>query len=133
MKADLCPECGSAKVEMSGPGGVILPAGPANCHACGWSGTMKDLMHAQVPELESLSQDAAHAIALEVAATYQALLAQIAAQPIGVAMVQSGMVGMKDTKNLTRMIRAATLGAHKATLEEVEKIQKESQSGGSGN
>ncbi len=56
-----------------------------------------------------------------------------AAQPLGLAMIQSGMVGQKDKKSLTRMIRAATLGAFKATLDEVEKIQKESQSDGPGN
>jgi hypothetical protein len=64
-------------------------------------------------------------IANDVAKTYMRLIAQHAARGLGLAMVQAGIVGPKQPKELTRLIRAASLGAHRATLEEVELMQKE--------
>ena len=130
MKAELCPECGSAKVEVETLGVIMGTDGraKATCDSCGWAGLGKDLIQAEVPE-KGMTQDAAHAIALEVAGAYQVLLSQLAAQPIGLAMLQSGMVGVRDGKVLARLIKAATIGAHRATLDEIEKMQEEAQNG----
>lgn len=125
----LCPECGSGKTEL---GELVGDDMKATCTNCGWEGTHKDLVSAapEEPAPGTIVQpDQAQGIAEEVAKVYMNLLAQHAGQPIGLAMVQAGLVGLKDGKRLARLIRAACLGAHKATLEEVENIQEEIQSG----
>lgn len=123
---EVCPSCGSGKVEV---GSAIIHANaPAECKACGWSGRKEELMTAATPSGEltdDLNPDAALGIAQEVSKAYMTMLAQHAGQPIGLAMVQSGVVGVQDKDSLTRLIRAACMGAHKATLEEVEAMQKE--------
>jgi hypothetical protein len=61
-----------------------------------------------------------------MAEQYMQLLYVGASKVIGAAILQAGLCGQRDTQNLTRMIRAACMGAHKATLEEAEKIASES-------
>lgn len=122
LKTHVCPECGSGKVEISGS--IITDTALAKCSACGWEGTKEKLISAFVPNLPGdLSQDAALSIAQEVSDLYMKLLAQYAGHQIGLAIVQSGIVGVHDKDSLTRLLRAACIGAHKATLEEVESMQ----------
>lgn len=130
MIYSLCPKCGSGKTEL---GDLVGDDMKATCTNCGWEGTHKELLNA-APEKEQapgtiIQPDQALGIAEEVAKAYMNLLAKHAGQSIGLAMVQAGVVGLKDSKRLARLIRAACLGAHKATLDEVEEIQKEVQSG----
>ena len=131
MIIQVCPECGSGKVEM---GSSILGNDAfAECQACGWSGTVGDLLTPSRQEADRevglITQDQALSIAQSVAESYMERLAAHAAKPTGLAMVESGIVGLKDKNRLARLIRAAMKGAHKATLEEVEAIQKELQLG----
>lgn len=123
----VCPECGSGKIDVGSQ--IVTDQAPAKCTACGWTGNFGQLIGAVAPATDDLNPDVALGIAAEVSKLYMNMLAQHAGQPIGLAMVQSGVVGVKDSEALTRLIRAACLGAHKATLEEVEVMQKELQDG----
>ena len=88
----------------------------------------------QAPESQIVgvlgTADMALGIAQEVAKNYLLMLSEEASGAIGRAMVRAGVVGGKeDPKDLGRIIRAATMAAHKATLTEIEDIQKEKQHG----
>lgn len=72
-----------------------------------------------------IDQDRALEIARHMAGQYMKLLYQGVAHPIGTCILQAGLVSARDSKALTRLIRAACLGAHRATLEEAEAIAKE--------
>jgi hypothetical protein len=111
----LCPACGSSKVTTDG----MLDSSSAKCKVCAWAGTSNDLV------LHEIDPDRLYAIALAVARDYLCALAKLAAVPIGQAMTTSGLVDGSESKMLARLIRAAIGGAHKATLEEIEKIQLE--------
>jgi len=122
----LCPKCGSGKLE--------LLHDVATCQACGEQTSMKELLVAKPEAPESSivevlgTTDMALGIAQEIAKNYLLHLHKGAAKEIGKAMVNSGLVGGKENpKELGRIIRAATMAAHKATLEEMEAIQKEKQ------
>lgn len=126
----VCPRCASAKID-SGPPilGDYTEVGAgerAVCLDCGWSGLRKELLVLGKPSGIVDVQQALD-IAADVASAYLKGLAELAARPIGLAMVGSGVVGAKDTPSLTRLIKAACHGAYKATLDEVEQIQKEYQ------
>ena len=73
--------------------------------------------------------DSALSIVKEVSQEYFQCLAQYAGQHIGKALVRSGMVSVQDTKALSRLIRAACIGAHVGTLNELEDIQKDGDPG----
>jgi hypothetical protein len=128
----VCPSCGSGKVDR-----VIKLVGQdinAACANCGWSGKYGDLIYTAtkvgcVAPGVNLLDDMVEAlgIAQEVSLTYMRLLAKDVGRPIGKAMLQSGVVGAKDTKSMARLIKAACRGAHKATLDEIEKMQEELQ------
>lgn len=128
MNAWLCPKCGSGKVEVKSSS---LGPRVVRCQSCEWSGFEKDLVAYDLDKarqgLDSGLSDAGTAIAMAVSADYMNRLAQFAAQPIGLAMVESGLISKNDTKVLARLLRAACLGAHKATLDELEQIQREHQ------
>lgn len=124
MKAEVCPECGSAKLEIQSS--ILKPDDrQASCFACGWKGTAADLISAIVPEGEGLSGDQGLKVAEQVATTYMGLIAQHVGHPIGRAMIEAGIVGLHDKEGLTRLIRAACSAAYAATLEEVEAMQRE--------
>lgn len=114
----LCPACGSSKVTMEG---LELDSSPAKCKSCAWTGTCNDLV------LHEIDPERLYAIAFAVAQDYLRALAKIAAIPIGQAMTASGLIDGTEPEMLARLIRAAIGGAHKATLEEVAKIQGELQ------
>jgi hypothetical protein len=113
MKVEFCPDCGSSKVMTN------LLGTESACSSCSWKGEPKQLLaHSISANLE--------AIAARVSADYLIALSQMAAPAIGKAMVVSGVVGGKEPKEvLARIIRATTLAAHKATLLEIDAIQKE--------
>jgi hypothetical protein len=95
---------------------------------CGWIGQRPQLIAVPLPtnplSLE-INQDKALEILKHMSEQYMKLLYQSASKAIGQSILQSGLVGRSDTKNFTRLLRAACLGAHKATLEEAEAISKE--------
>ena len=114
----ICPVCGSGKV-LAGKGigyDVI-------CQSCGWKGKEEEAV-ARPMELGQ-----AEDIASTVASEYLRALAIYAGAHIGRAMVSVGLITTSDKRNLARLIRAATLGAHKATLAEIEVMQKEIKDG----
>lgn len=123
----VCPQCASAKVD----GGYVEihnVLAHVDCLNCGWSGTREELLTINESEVPASIQQALDTAA-DVSSTYLRKLAESAAQPIGLAMVGAGVVGAKDTQSLTRLIKAACQGAHRATLDEIELIQKEYQDG----
>jgi hypothetical protein len=124
MQAALCPRCGSGKIARENE--LILSDEKATCTGCGWAGKTTELV---IASLELSSSE----VVLAVAQTYLAKIVELAAKPIGTAMVSSGLVAPKDASVLGRLIRAACLSAHRATLEEIEKIQREKADGGPGN
>jgi hypothetical protein len=132
----LCPKCGSGKVEHSGGIEASPEISLYKCLQCGWEGAKNQLIVAQpqAPDaqiVEVLSTpDMALGIAQEVSKQYLLTLSEEASGAIGRAMLRAGIVGGKeDPKYLGRLIRAATLAAHKATLTEIEAIQKEKRDG----
>ena len=112
----VCPKCAGAKLTT-----IDLVASDVlvSCKSCGWRGKYKDLVTAEVKDMEP------EKVAEDVSKEYLRLLAKYNGRPMGLSMIQAGIVGAKDPKYLSRLIRAACLGAHKATLDEIEKIQKE--------
>jgi hypothetical protein len=73
----------------------------------------------------SIDEDRALEIARTIAIDFMRMLYQHASKPIGLCLIESGMVGKLDTASLTRILRATCLGAHKAALEEAEAIAAE--------
>jgi len=116
----VCPKCAVAKIGVGELlGGVVRVA----CAGCGWVGKYSDLLTIGGPDLSATE------IAEEVSIAYLRLLAQYVGRPMGLAMAQAGIVGAQDPQQLGRLIKAACHGAHKATLDEVEKIQREYRDG----
>jgi hypothetical protein len=72
-----------------------------------------------------IDQDRALEIAKHMSEQYMKLIYANASKIIGQCILQAGLVGKKDARNLARMIRAACKGAHKATLDEADAIAKE--------
>jgi hypothetical protein len=95
----------------------------ARCLSCGWYGERRELLLAGLGKVVDSALEIAH----EVSKTYLQLIGQSVVLPLGKAMLQAGIVGVQQKQELARLLRAACLAAHKATLEEVEKIQKELQ------
>jgi len=133
MDVRVCPVCASAKIDKVRSVGSDSEVACANC---GWSGEYKEALEAGVKDRQILENivsiggdPLAMKIAEEVATTYLVFLAQYAGRPIGLALMESGVVGRKDSKSLARLIKAACRGAHKATLDEIEKMQEELQDG----
>lgn len=127
----ICPQCASAKVDDVR---VIGRDSDVACANCGWAGKRKDLLGVDAEKVKvdrgiiGLDGEATPLeIANEVSTAYMRLLAKQAGRFIGLALVQSGMVGIKDLRSLARLIKAACRGAHTATLDEVGKIQEEAQ------
>jgi len=97
-----------------------------DCKSCAWNGAESDLVEATIKPPPGLVGEDALRIAQAVSEGLLHKLHAQAAAPIMRAIVSAGIVGPLDSsKVLTRVLRAAVIGAHKATLEEVEKIQTE--------
>ena len=116
----MCPACASGK--------VVEEEGKASCQDCGWEGTADKLIVVPVPtdtgSLE-INQDQALEIAKKMSEEYMKLIYKTVSVVIGRCIMATGLVGRRDTTNLTRLIRAACFGAHRATFDEVEKIAAE--------
>jgi hypothetical protein len=122
MTTLVCPECASGKVVID------EDSNKADCQDCGWVGVPKNLISVPMPlsgESLAIDPDRALEIARKMSERYMELLYKVAAKPIGNCIFNVGLVGRKDTEGLTRLLRAACKGAHKATLEEAENISKE--------
>ena len=120
----LCPVCGSGKVQELELSADSLQDGTnARCVSCMWHGKLTET----VSKPMELGQ--AEDIAAAVAAEYLRSLAVYAGVHIGRAMVAVGLVTTSEKQSLTRLIKAAVMGAHKATLDEIEKIQQEIKNG----
>lgn len=119
----LCPLCGSGKVNVTDRLAMVEGGlGQATC-PCGWSGAASQLV------VKKMEIGQAESIAEAVAIEYLRALAVYAGACIGRAMVLSGLVTSSETKTLARLIRAACTAAHKATLYEIEAIQLELKDG----
>lgn len=119
----ICPSCGSGKVSPHQDNNEVH-----ECAECGWVGQARQLVQVPLPKNPNsleINENRALDIAREMSKKYMELLYAGASQPIGQCLLQAGMVGRRDVKNMTRMIRAACLGAHKATLDEADAIAKE--------
>ena len=118
----ICPSCGSGKI---GNNLGETDDGHRFCDDCGWKGGKSQLITVPLPK-DSMSLDASNDRALLIARhmseQYLKLIYEKASPAIGRCILQAGLVGKKDTKGLTRMLRAACMGAHKATLEEAEQL-----------
>lgn len=115
MEVLVCPKCASSKIDF----GELIGGGVnVGCSNCGWVGKRRDM-------LQSGTAASPLEIAEKISLEYMRLLAKYTANIMGRAMVQAGIVGAKDPERLARLIKAACHGAHRATLEEVEKMQKE--------
>ena len=106
--------------------------GLIKCDECGWLGTEKQLVSVPIPKNPfsiEIHPDTALDAAKQISEQYFLLMSKVAGPVIGQCIVQAGLVGRKDVKNLAKLIRAACLGAHKATLDEANKISKDYQAG----
>lgn len=130
----VCPQCMSAHVECED----MVISGASSCAArclhCGWQGKDTDLIG--IPDSmvakhmgNALNPDQALAVLEQMTQHFLSSLASKAAQPIGLALVDAGFVGLQDKVRLGRMIRAACLGAVRGALAEAELIQKEESHG----
>lgn len=129
MRVRICPVCASAKVDKVQ---LVGSDSEVACSNCGWSGKYKEVIEAGVKERQIVEnivgigdESLAVKIAMEVSTTYLTLLVNYAGRHIGLALVESGVVGVKDSPSLARLIKAACEGAHKATLDEVGKMQED--------
>ena len=120
----LCPLCGSGKVKVTDRLAMLSSGGlgQASC-PCGWSGAASALV------ISPMELGQAENIAAAVATEYMRALAVYAGAHIGRAMVAVGLITTSEKKDLARLIRATVIGAHRATLDEIEKIQQEIKNG----
>ena len=81
------------------------------------------------PNSLEIDQDGALEIAKHISKQYMLLLYKDASQVLGRCILQAGLVGKQDSKNLGRMIKAACVGAHQSTLLEAESISREYDTG----
>ena len=136
MRNAVCPECGSAHVTTKG----FLVEGAihdADCSNCGWAGKDTDLLVIPDGTVERelaksggvMSPDTGMTIAAKMSEDLLARLAKNAGQAVGLSLVQAGFVGLKDSKRLGRLIKAACLGALGGVMGEMELIQTEEQGG----
>jgi hypothetical protein len=114
VKVELCPQCGSGKISRTTPLGDII-----KCDGCGWAGKESSVM---VTRVDATSLE----VALAVAQRFLVALTAEASLPVGRAMFHAGLI-QRDTDStfVGRLVKAAIVAAHRATLEEVDKIQKE--------
>jgi hypothetical protein len=136
MKNSVCPECGSAHVTAKG----FLMEGAvhdAHCGNCGWRGKDTELLVIPDGMVERelsrtgdvMTPDTGVTIVAKMSEDLLTRLARNAGKEIGLSLVQAGFVGLKDSKHMGRLIRAACLGAVGGVMGEMEGIQQEEQSG----
>ena len=118
---EACSRCGSAKLKFN-------DKYEFKCLDCGLEGDMRDVMESTIKiDANSvlLGPDPQLEVVKRVAQSYFHSIAKYGSNGIGLALLDSGIVGRQDKAALTRLIKAACFGAYKATLNEIEKIQAE--------
>jgi len=139
MSTKVCPECGSAHI-FGGDEIIILANNEttrdARCLQCKWEGKRTDLLtipdalvDKHMEEGGLVSPDRGIKLAAKMSEDLLARLAKNAGQAVGLSLVQAGFVGLKDSKRLGRLIKAACLGALGGVMGEMELIQTEEQGG----
>lgn len=134
--SNICPKCGSGKVNVSASLIDTPSVKESKCDNCDWQGDTDELISVPLDtvaekiltlEEESIftNSDPATVIAFEISSHFLQLIAQYAARDIGLAIILAGLVTKNDTENLTRLIRIACLSVHKSVLTELEFIQNE--------
>lgn len=129
MEVKLCPKCGSGKIANLRFSDLDTVR-KVRCMACPWEGETDELLTSAsdvMIKAETIAEadDQQLAIARKVSEDYLNLLAKYVGKPIGLAMIEAGVIGLQDTKVLTRLIKAAAHGAHTETFKELEKVQEE--------
>lgn len=112
MLSNVCPSCGSGKIEPN----YREEEKPYRCTACG-----EAFVRPMAINID-LGLDTAQEVAEAIAAQLFRALYEKAAQPMGMAIYRSGVVAENDSKALGALTRAACIGAHKAILEEAERL-----------
>ena len=116
MMTSVCPSCGSGKLKYRDQ--------YAACTSCEWAGSRDDVL---AIALEADTPDAALAVALQVSQALLYILREKASHGVGQSIVAAGVCDVKDVQALTSLIKAGTLGAHKAILEEAERLGEAAQ------
>lgn len=118
MKVELCPECGSGKINKIDPLGSSV-----RCEGCSWVGAESGLI---ATDVKATTLD----IAMHVSQVLLLALTKEASMPMGRAMISAGLITpSSDGSTVARVVKAAVLGAHRAILTEIDKFQKELGSG----
>jgi len=123
----ICPACGSGKIT---PYKDDDDKQMYKCQMCTWFGSINELVSVPMPADQfalEIGQDEALNVVKQISEQYLKLLATQAGQQIGLCIIQAGFCTSRDSKALARLLRAACVGAHKATLEEAQKMSEEIQ------
>lgn len=114
----LCPVCGSGKVgPTKGIGYDVV------CQFCGWVGKEQEAV------AKPLQIGQAETIASAVSISLMRQLVTDSALTIGAAILKSELIVKSDRTSLARLIRTAVNAAHRAILDEVDKMQQEIKNG----
>jgi hypothetical protein len=103
----------------------------ARCLNCSWNGLEEELVTIPKYLIEKsagnnlIGADAALAIVKTMVTNLLNELAENVAKNIGLALVDTGFVGLHDKKRLARLIRAGCLGIVRGVLDETDKLQNE--------
>jgi hypothetical protein len=111
IEVELCPECGSGKVDSF--------QGNSKCKSCSWRGTTSSLL------IRKMSNKEAHSVVSAVLHDYWQELQKSLPKTVGLALVRCGLCGMDDTEGLARLIKATVISTYKGTLEELDRLQDE--------
>ena len=127
----LCPVCGSGKIAGERVGDSSLEASNSDkkqCMDCGWRGDVNRLIQVPFqknPNSLELNQDEALEVAKQISNSLMQLIGANVGKPLGMCILESGLCGRRDGKNLARLLRVGCRAAHRAILEEADKISGE--------
>ena len=95
--------------------------------SCGWLGDKESLVQVELQNenVLDISKDAALEIAKHISKQLAVLMGKHVTVNLGLAIIESGLCGRQDKKNLARLLKAGCSGAHKAILTEADEISKE--------
>lgn len=131
----LCPACGSGKIddEHVGDSSLKVAGGERKqCMDCGWRGDKEKLVTVPLqanPNSLELDGDAALDVAKQISRNLMLLLGQHASQGLGLCIIEAGLCGRRDKKNLARLLKAGCAAAHQGILQEADNIAKEHSKG----
>lgn len=126
---NLCPKCGSGKLENQGSALEVDP--PQKCISCGWAGKSSETLAADTAMLHinTIEPDQALNIVQALSENFFKLLFTQISTPVGRAIIDGGLVSLNQPTELAALIRAGVHGAHTAILRELEQIQSKVQNG----